>query len=535
VSPPVELPQLSLARYFELVKRRRWSLVPVSLLGLVVGALVAFLIPRYYVAETVIERHSLADDVIAGVDDPLAEIVDGAERSLPQAAGAAMEALKWPEALVADPSARTQAEKAVRERIFVYDLNPQRGRKYALIKVLYSDTDPRRAADMANTVVNEWIRAQIVAMKGPVQRDRAEASSALADATQTHNGHLQKQRDQQVRYRLHAELTPTELRSRQSERQRNLAEDSERIIAKEGERAVLEANLARNRAALAATPERVLPDPVQMAELAKGNPQVAALLLDIEARKLALRGWAEGSSEHRNKARSLAAREQLLQLLLGFGGDTSGMVPNPAFEALATAVKADEEKLTQVKAELAARQRAADAAAQEVVDLAEGTLLIAKTETDIEMSKKELDRAFAAVEKFDQYLRKLDAENPISVQQKATPPPHPTDPNIVVVAAIGALLGLAVAIGLILLLDFLQGSFKTAEEVERGLGVPVLGAISHLQTDEERVSTARGRRRASVVAISFVALVVVVVTIYYRAPSRLPAPVRDLLALLLGT
>ena len=34
----VELPQLSLQRYVDLVKRRRWQLVPVSLLGLVIGA-----------------------------------------------------------------------------------------------------------------------------------------------------------------------------------------------------------------------------------------------------------------------------------------------------------------------------------------------------------------------------------------------------------------------------------------------------------------------------------------------------------------
>jgi hypothetical protein len=64
--------------------------------------------------------------------------------------------------------------------------------------------------------------------------------------------------------------------------------------------------------------------------------------------------------------------------------------------------------------------------------------------------------------------------------------------------------------------------------------VPVLGGLSHLETDEERITVSRGRRRAGVVATSFVALVVVVVVIYYRAPTRLPGPVRDLLDLLLG-
>ena len=38
----VELPQLSLQRYVDLVRRRRWQLVPVSLLGLIIGGLIAF-------------------------------------------------------------------------------------------------------------------------------------------------------------------------------------------------------------------------------------------------------------------------------------------------------------------------------------------------------------------------------------------------------------------------------------------------------------------------------------------------------------
>ena len=43
----VDMPQLSLSRYVDLVKRRRWQVVPVSLLGLLIGGLVAFFIPRF--------------------------------------------------------------------------------------------------------------------------------------------------------------------------------------------------------------------------------------------------------------------------------------------------------------------------------------------------------------------------------------------------------------------------------------------------------------------------------------------------------
>ena len=48
----IELPTVSFARYLDLLKRRTWQVVSVSLLGLVVGGLVALMIPRYYVAHT---------------------------------------------------------------------------------------------------------------------------------------------------------------------------------------------------------------------------------------------------------------------------------------------------------------------------------------------------------------------------------------------------------------------------------------------------------------------------------------------------
>ena len=161
---------------------------------------------------------------------------------------------------------------------------------------------------------------------------------------------------------------------------------------------------------------------------------------------------------------------------------------------------------------------------------------------DLRLRQKELETALsrrkaadARMLDHDSKIAWLQSNDPVSIISPARKPPHPTDPNIFVVAIIGAVLGLGVAIGLILLLDLLQGSFKTADDVERGLGLPVLGGMSHLETEEERVSQWRGRRRAASAAFAFVALVVVVVTLYYRAPTRLPSVVRELLDLLLGS
>jgi len=62
----------------------------------------------------------------------------------------------------------------------------------------------------------------------------------------------------------------------------------------------------------------------------------------------------------------------------------------------------------------------------------------------------------------------------------------------------------------------------------------MLGGVSYLETDEQRIRTASGRRRVSLLAGSILFGMVVVVTTYYVAPHRLPPFAREVLAIVLG-
>ena len=66
----IELPQLSLQRYVDLVRRRRWQVVPVSILGLIIGGLIAFFIPRMFVAETLLVHAQLPTGAVLIVAHP---------------------------------------------------------------------------------------------------------------------------------------------------------------------------------------------------------------------------------------------------------------------------------------------------------------------------------------------------------------------------------------------------------------------------------------------------------------------------------
>ena len=117
---------------------------------------------------------------------------------------------------------------------------------------------------------------------------------------------------------------------------------------------------------------------------------------------------------------------------------------------------------------------------------------------------------------------------------EAYQPPEPTVPNRTLVTLAGCLIGLGVAIGLILLLDFLRATYETVSDVEIGLALPVLGSLSHMETDAERRRVHARRVRLTMISAVLLTLLVCVVTIYYIRPASLPAIVQQLLSLLLG-
>lgn len=71
--------------------------------------------------------------------------------------------------------------------------------------------------------------------------------------------------------------------------------------------------------------------------------------------------------------------------------------------------------------------------------------------------------------------------NNISVVDRAQPPGGPSKPRPARNITLSILLGLALGIGLALLLELLDESIRTPEDVERKLGLPLLGSIPRLE------------------------------------------------------
>lgn len=96
----------------------------------------------------------------------------------------------------------------------------------------------------------------------------------------------------------------------------------------------------------------------------------------------------------------------------------------------------------------------------------------------------------------DQFIKeskKLIPNGNIKIIQKAKMPEKPVSPNKKLNILIAFVLGLMVSVGLSLLLEFMDNTYKSKEELEKAVDLPVLGVIPEL--DVENSSSKRLKHR----------------------------------------
>ena len=75
--------------------------------------------------------------------------------------------------------------------------------------------------------------------------------------------------------------------------------------------------------------------------------------------------------------------------------------------------------------------------------------------------------------------------NFLSIVEPASLPTSPVGPRVLWNVTLAAALGLALAVGAAFLLEYLDDTIKTGDDVQRALGLPTLGAISRMQEIEK--------------------------------------------------
>lgn len=532
----LDLPQISLSRYVDLLKRRRWQVIPVSLLGLLIGGVVAFFIPRYFVADTSIAYQRPPGEELTDPEDPFRAIVDSAKLTIPRAIPETIRALGWPEALAEDPFEFSQNVSEIEDRLTIFEFGKSKGQPFALIRVSYKDRDGLRAAAFLNKLAATWISQRQGELMAAAKAKLAAATAEHKQHSNAYNTFLQERQHLQRTYRIEPGIDLMTQRDKHGDLVDGHAEAVAKVAAKKAEVAKLEARLEHERTVLRDLPARVPVDVQALQIEAAKSPEGIALIAQIAYATLARDNYREGTPARAKAERDIQyLTAKLTELAKTPEVDEDGMIPNPAREAQLALIAGLELEARTAAAEIPVLQAQVDKEGERLARQAEGFAQYEAVVKRLGEAQAAAAEAAKKVSAADEIVGKLTNQPSIRQEDKASVPPAPTDPNLLLVALLGCVIGLFAATALVLLLDLAQGSFKTVEDVERTLSVPVLGGVSYLETDAERQHSVRSRRRATLVAAAFLTLVGGVVLLYYFDPTRLPPLVRDMLSMVLGT
>jgi capsular exopolysaccharide synthesis family protein len=110
----------------------------------------------------------------------------------------------------------------------------------------------------------------------------------------------------------------------------------------------------------------------------------------------------------------------------------------------------------------------------------------AKMEYDVLARKAETKKALynAVLSKMSEIdVTQKEKVNNIRVVDPATPPAVPVKPNVPITVALGAVGGLVIALGLALFVNFMDDSIKSQDDVETYLRLPFLGYIPNIKSN----------------------------------------------------
>jgi uncharacterized protein involved in exopolysaccharide biosynthesis len=532
----LELPSLQIGRYVDLLKRRRWQLLPAALVGLLVGLLVAWLIPRYYQATTLIRLQTplLAEANPGPREDPFVKEVSKARftiRDFKLVDKAVLE-LGWEEYYAVredNISSYRGMIWGLINRIEVIDYDPGEKRGTAMIAIVYMDRDPIRAAEFANKIrdlylkretelVRERAMGEFNRLKSAVDRRYRLFQAALADLkkVQAKNPNL---------FGLGQDGKPIAQALK-----KDWAKLGNEIADLEGKRASLKSQIKNLEDALQRIPRerdvvRSLSDP-------KIQALAAADLLKLQQIDLETKFWSPAHSGYQAK---MQERKQIIAKLkkLLEGQKKGGKVATETNPLWIQKNHKKEELLREsegLQKRLVVLKKRFLKIGKDLDQLPEARATAERLQAIKEQEKKAWNEAKDELNNQRALTQRLDSsQRIIDVISEAEPPPAPTYPNPYLIAFLGAGLGLAVSIGLIFLLDLLQATWKTFEDVERGLPVPALGGVAYLELAEDLARAKRLRIRVALISLTILALVIGIFVVWIVDPVRLPSWLRDLM------
>jgi polysaccharide chain length determinant protein (PEP-CTERM system associated) len=118
-----------------------------------------------------------------------------------------------------------------------------------------------------------------------------------------------------------------------------------------------------------------------------------------------------------------------------------------------------------------------------------------------EFSSKRLEAGVAA------NMERRQKGEQFHILEAAFPPPEPFSPNRIMIIAVGLMLGVALGLGLAVLVEAIDSSFHGARQLQTALRLPVLASIPGIVLESDRAAMRRRRIRNAAAAVAITCMV----------------------------
>ena len=476
-SPSPEAPefQFDIRDHLQLLRKRLWLIAAVAVVAVGLGATYALLAAPVYRASGTLHIDTATPRVLGDVKevvelgagdywsskefletqykiltsrDVLGRVVEklGLDRDLEFLGLAEIRDVEERNELLA----KTDPVEVLEERVRVEPVKNSQ-----LVGVAVEDTDPARAAELANAIMDAYVARNL---DRRLEGTRS-ASDWLSEQTQDLKGKLEASELALYDFKKDQDILSTSLEDRQNIISQRLVSLNDSLTRALGRKVELEAALAEAEQARKLRPD----DPFWPASLAK----VAGLKLMDDLR-------LELSKVENEVA---AAREQYLE---------KHPKRAAAEERLASVKQRIADEMATVVRSIESEYREALGTEKRLTALIEGVKREAfelnKKEIDYKKLKREEENNQRLYEMVLSRLKEADLTallkaNNVRKLEAAQVPQLPVKPRKAIVLLLSLLLGLGAGVGLAYLLEVLDSTLKHEEDVERVLGVPFLGML----------------------------------------------------------
>jgi polysaccharide chain length determinant protein (PEP-CTERM system associated) len=160
---------------------------------------------------------------------------------------------------------------------------------------------------------------------------------------------------------------------------------------------------------------------------------------------------------------------------------------NPVYEELRLRLASAEVEKERLKTEYESLKANYEGYQKKAELIPENEKKLTQYQMDLDNAKAQYIRFSSEKEKADQLLEKVIQENlgNLQIQDPASKPRDPVEPKPEKIIMLGLMLAFVTGTGAIFLVEYLDHSLRSADEVRRFVGIPVLGSVSIINTKRD--------------------------------------------------